>query len=46
MRYTHNQKTRNQTNVKVVGSMKPNGSQYDIQTWLWSPMTEGGESYF
>ena len=25
MRYTHNQKIRNQNNVKVVGSMKNNG---------------------
>ena len=27
MRYTYDQKVRNQNSVKVVGSMKPNGSQ-------------------
>ena len=44
--YLDNQNIRNQNNVKVVGSMKTNGSQQNIQTWLCSPMSEGGESYF
>jgi len=26
--------------------MKINGSQKGIQTWLWSPKSEGGEFYF
>jgi len=26
--------------------MKANGSQQGIKTWVWSPKTEGGESYF
>ena len=43
MRYTHSQKVRNQNNLKVYES---NWFLLDIQTWLWSPMTEGGESYF
>ena len=34
-----------QNNVKVVGSMKTNGSQQGIQTSVWTPKTEGGESY-
>jgi hypothetical protein len=33
-------------NVKVVGSMKANRSQQGIQTSVWTPNTEGGESYF
>ena len=38
MRYTHNQKVRNENNLKVYES---NWSLLDIQTWLWSPMIEG-----
>jgi len=34
MRYTYDQKVKNQNTVKVVGS------QQDIQTWLSSPMSE------
>ena len=44
--YTHNHKIRNPNNVEVVGSMKANGFQQGIQTSVWTPKTEGGESYF
>jgi hypothetical protein len=33
-------------NVKVVGSMKANGSQQGIQTFVLTPKTAGGKSYF